>query len=156
MAEAQEYIDFMAKYRDWISMKRMGIYSDTKPEEVVFHMAAIRTTIDSKAFPLLGIKTQGLDALAGKVTSGKRKSYASLSEAVSALSGPETKAALAESCGDKAELAPVAEIYLLQKVLMNLKFDASISQAVLSRVYPNLKVKKPRGRPGGKAEEASD
>ena len=154
MEEPSEYIDFMAKYRDWISIKRMGIYNDTKPEEVVFHLALVRSTIDGKAFALLGIRTGALDAVAEKVTSGKRKNYQSLAEAISSLASPETKKAIAEACGEKAELAPVAKIYLLGRVLANLKFDAGINQAVLSRIYPNLKVKKPMGRRPRKAAAA--
>jgi hypothetical protein len=157
MDDPSEYIDFMAKYKDWISIKRMGIYANTKPEEVVFHLALVRTTIDNKAFPILGINTSMLDAVANKATAGKKKSYASLSEAILALNNAETKKVIADSCGEKKELAPVAEIYLMGKVLTNLKFDSSINQEALSKIYPDLKMKKPRGKMGGKAKaEESD
>jgi hypothetical protein len=154
MEEPSEYIDFMAKYKDWISIKRMGIYGDTRPEEVVFHMALIRSTIDNKAFELLGIKTDVLDTAAGVVTAGKKSGYSSLAEAISALDSPDTKKAIAEACGEKGDLSPVAKIYLLGKVLNNLNFDSGINQKVLSKIYPDLKIKKPMGRFGSKKKAA--
>ncbi len=156
MDDPDQYIDFMAKYKDWISIKRMGIRPNTRPEEVVFHMAGIRNTIDAKAFGFLGINIGIIDNIAASATQGKKKSYTSLSECILNLNNPETKRVLEQSCGEKKELVPIAEIYLIGKVLTNLNFDASISQLALSKIYKDLKIKKPRGRVGGKGKEESD
>ena len=146
MDEPEEYVDFLAKYKDWISIKRLGIRPDTKPEEIVFHMAGIRNTIDVKAFPFMGIKTAPLDAAASKLTEDKRKSFADLSQAILGLNGTEAKRAVEEACADKKELAPLAWIYLIGRVLNNLDYDASINQKTISKIFPNLKIKKPLGR----------
>ena len=61
MDEPEEYIDFMAKYKDWVSIKRIGIRPETRPEEVVHYLAGVRTTIDVKSYPMLKINTQMLD-----------------------------------------------------------------------------------------------
>jgi uncharacterized protein DUF2666 len=157
MDDPDQYIDFMAKYKDWISIKRMGIRPNTRPEEVVFHMAGIRNTIDAKAFGFLGINTSIIDNIAVRATQGKKKSYSSLSECIMNLNNQDTKKILEDSCGEKKELVPIAEIYLIGKVLTNLNFDSSISQLALSKIYKDLKIKKPKGRiGGGKAKEESD
>jgi hypothetical protein len=146
MDDPSEYIDFMAKYKDWISIKRLGIRPETKPEEVVFHMAGIRNTIDLKAFPLLGIKTGALDAAANRLTEGKKKNFADLGQAISGLSGVDAKRAVEEACAERKELSPIARAYLIGKVLNNLEYDAAINQKIMSKIFPDLKIKKPLGR----------
>lgn len=141
-----DYIDFMAKYGDWISMRRMAIRPDTRPEEVVFHMAGIRGVIDAKSAPFIGINTAPLDSLAARLTEDKKKGYEGLAQAISGLSGPETKKAVEEACGDKREHAPLAKAYLLGKVLSCMEMDSTINQQALSKIYKNLKIRKPLGR----------
>ncbi|MEM3205053.1 MAG: DUF2666 family protein, partial [Candidatus Micrarchaeaceae archaeon] len=91
MADGRDSIDFIAKYKDWIAIKKMSILEDTKPEEVAFHLAGIRQRIDVKAFEILGIDIASLDAYAAKLTNGMRKSYANLAEAMQQLGSSEAK-----------------------------------------------------------------
>ncbi len=151
MDEPEEYIDFMAKYGSWIAIKRLGIDGSTKPEEVVQHLAIVRNTIDGKSFLLMGIKTDALDAYSKRVSSGSRKSYSSLSSAISRLDGAETKRIISESCSK--ELAPLAEIYLLSRIITDIGYDTAINQNVMAKIFPDLKVKKPLGRGKGKKED---
>ena len=139
-------IDFMAKYGNWIAIKKMSIKSDTKPEEVAFHLAAIRQTIDRKAFEVLGIDTAALDAYAAKLTGSSRKSYSNLSNAIQQLGSAESKAAIESATKGKPELEPVASIYLFRKVVQNIGFDFDVNQEMLSKAYPELKIPKPLGR----------
>ncbi|MGH2638311.1 MAG: DUF2666 family protein, partial [Rhabdochlamydiaceae bacterium] len=44
MEDPSEYVDFMVKYKDWISIKRLVIRPDTKPQEIAFALAGIRAT----------------------------------------------------------------------------------------------------------------
>jgi len=144
--EPEEYIDFMAKYKDWIAIRRLGIRADTKPEEVVMHMAGVRSLIDSKSYPMLGIKLGILDECAGKLTAGVRKSYASLSDVIKSLSGSEAKSAIDTACENKA-LTPIAEVYLLSKTITNLGYDTGINPAQMAKIFPGLKMPKvPMGR----------
>lgn len=143
MDEPDEYIDFMAKYKDWISIKRIGIRADTRPEEVVGYLAGVRATIDSKSYPMLAIKTSILDAYAGKLCSGMRKSYSSLSAIFSKMDSPETRKTILESCSK--ELSPIAETYLMGRVLTTLGFDTSINVAQMQKVFPDLKLPKTPG-----------
>ncbi len=154
MDEPEEYIDFMAKYKDWIAIRRLGIRADTMPEEVVMHMAGVRSLIDSKSYPMLGIKVSVLDEYAGKLTNGVRKSYASLSDVIKSLSGSEAKNAIDSACENKA-LTPIAEVYLLSKTITNLGYDTGINPAQMAKIFPGLKMPKvPMGRKKKAAAES--
>jgi len=139
-------IEFLAKYREWVAIKKMSISNDVKPEEVAFHLASIRQTIDRKAFEILGIKTSELDAYADKLTNNARKSYKNLAELLPSLGSQEAKAVVENSCKEKPELGEVANAYLFRKVAQNLGFDFDVNQEMLAKVYPYLKIPKPLGR----------
>jgi Protein of unknown function (DUF2666). len=142
-----EYIEFMAKYKDWISIRKLGIREHTKPEEVVFHMAGIRTTIDGKMFKFLGINTEMLDRFAETATANAKKNYQSLGQIISSMSGKDAKAAIEQACTNKV-VAPLAENYLLNKLITNMKFDTGISQLEMSKIFPELKPPRAPGRMG--------
>jgi hypothetical protein len=142
--EPEEYIDFMAKYRDWIAMKRFGIRPSTRPEEIVHHLASIRTTIDSKSYPFLGINTSLLDEHAKRVSAGMKRNYDSLSVAFKSMSYQETRRILEQSCAKN--LVPIAETYLIGKVVTNVGFDTSINQTQMSKAFPDLKAPRGLGR----------
>ena len=142
-----EYIDFSAKYKDWISIKRLAIRPDTKPEEVVFHLAGVRSTIDGRMFKLLGIKTDVLDAFAASKASGMRAGYSSLGQALQHVDSAEAKRAVEDACDNKT-LVPFAKTYLLNRLITSLKLDTSLSQQAMSKVFPYLKPPKAPGRMG--------
>ncbi|MDE1811064.1 MAG: DUF2666 family protein [Candidatus Micrarchaeota archaeon] len=146
MDEPEEYVDFLAKYGNWISIKRLGIRPDTKPEAVAHHLAGISATAGAKSYSYLGIDTSSLDTAATGITAGMRKSYDSLSQAVSKMAQPATKSAVAAACKDP-KLAPVAEAYLLNKIITGVGYDTSVNQLTMSKIFPDLKPpKKPLGR----------
>ncbi len=171
MADDQESIDFFARYKDWVVVKRMAIRPDTKPEEIAFHLAGIRQTLDKKAYSFLGIDTQKLDTYAASLTSGKKKNYNDLAEVIAKLGSKEAKNVVREACGAKGEasdsslavkspdgletindhgtkkdLSDVTSTYLLRKAFQNLGFDVDVNQEMLSKIYNELKIKKPLGR----------
>jgi len=145
-SEERDSIDFLAKYKGWIAIKKMSISEDTKPEEVAFHLASIRQTIDKKAFEILGIDAKQLDEEASKITSGARKSHKALAEAIASLGSQEARDAVAKACNGKEELQEVANAYLLRRIVQNLGFDFDVNQEMLAKVYPQLKIPKPPGR----------
>ncbi len=144
MDEPSEYIDFIAKYKEWVAMKRMGIRPETKPEEVVFHLASIRNTMDRKMYTFLGINTDALDKLASQITEGKGRGYPSLSEAVKEIEKPDTKRALQDACQNKT-ISKLAETYLLNRVITGVNLDTTISPQALAKLYPGVKFKLPPG-----------
>lgn len=145
MEEAEEYVDMIIKYKDWIAIKRLGIRQNTKPEEVVFHLAGMRESIYKKAYLILGINTEALDKYADSITSGMKKNTDSLKDAVSKLTTSSTKEVLKSSCTN-VDYVPFAETYLLNKLIKNIGYDTYVNQQAMSKVFPYLKIKKPMGR----------
>ncbi len=142
----QDSIEFLAKYGSWVSIKKLLIDESTKPEEVVFHLALIRENIDRKAFEFLGLDTNVLDSAASQVAGSGRKSYKSLAEALTKFGAADTKDVIEKACKGKEELKEFAATYLFRAVVKNFGFDFDINQQMMSKVYPDLKVKKPPGR----------
>ncbi|MDE1850767.1 MAG: DUF2666 family protein [Candidatus Micrarchaeota archaeon] len=139
-------VDFMVKYGTWISIKKMSINEKTKPEEVVMHLASIRTTIDRKAFELLGIDVKSLDDLAATFTAGKRKNYGALGEILADFGKRDTKEAVEKAINGKEELKTIASTYLFRSIVKGLGFDFDVNPEVLQKAYPELKIPKPPGR----------
>ncbi|MEM0107049.1 MAG: DUF2666 family protein [Candidatus Micrarchaeaceae archaeon] len=145
MEEPEEYIDFMAKYKDWISVKRMQIREITKPEEIAFHLASINKTINGKVYKLIGIDTKILDEIANKLKN--RRKIAALADAVKKVDEESTKKAIESACTAKT-LEPIARSYLLNKILSNVGFNSELTPEILTKIYPETKLKLPamRGR----------
>ena len=139
-------IEFTARYKEWLAVKKISIAEGTKPEEVVLQLAGIRQSIDRKAFEILGIDTKLLDAYGTSITSGMRKSYSNLSQVVGLLGKKEAKEQAAKACNGKSELEEIAGIYLFRNVVQKLMFDFDVNQEMLQKAYPNLKLPKPPGR----------
>jgi len=109
-------------------------------------VAGIRQSIDRKAFELLGIDTQALDAYAASLTKDMRKSYSNLAKVIESLGKQEAKEQVSKATGGKAELEEIAATYLFRKVVQNLAFDFDVTQDMLEKAYPYLKMPKPPGR----------
>ncbi len=139
-------IEFSAKYRDWLVIKKASVNEETKPEEIAFTLASIRQTLDRKSFEFLGIDLKALDSYVEGITAGKAKRFNDLASAIQALGTPGAKAAVEKSIGAKTELKDIANTYLLRKTLQNLKFDCDVNQEMLSKAYSYLKLPKPPGR----------
>ncbi|MGC8671361.1 MAG: DUF2666 family protein [Candidatus Micrarchaeia archaeon] len=143
---AEESIEFYANYKGWVAVKKITIREDTKPEEVAAQVAGIRQSIDRKAFELLGIDTQALDAYAASITKDMRKSYSNLAKVIESLGKQEAKEQVSKATGGKPELEEIAATYLFRKVVQNLAFDFDVTQDMLEKAYPYLKMPKPPGR----------
>ncbi len=145
MAEG-EGIEFSAKYKNWVVIKKATVHDDTKPEEVSFALASVRQTLDKKAFEFLGMDLNVLDAYVDTITKDKAKRYGDLAAAVQELGTPGAKAAVEKAIGTKTELKEIANTYMMRKTLLNLKFDTDINQEMLAKAYSHLKLPKPPGR----------
>ncbi len=139
-------IDFLAQYKGWIAVKKLEISEDTKPEEVAFHLASIRESIDRKAFEILGIDTSIIDNYVSNIIKGKRKDFKTLGELISEMSKKEAKDIILSACKGKEELLPIANAYFLRSLVIGLGFDFDVSRELLSRIFPYLKVPRLRGR----------
>ncbi len=139
-------IEFLARYKNWLAVKKITIDDNTKPEEIVLQLSTIRQSVDKKSFELLGIDTATLDAYATQLTGGARKSYGKLAEVIQKLGASDTKEVVTKATGGKEELAEIAGTYLFRKTVQNLTFDFDVNPEMLQKAYPNLKLPKPPGR----------
>ncbi len=141
-------VEFSAKWKDWIAVKKLTIREDTKPEEVAFSLASIRQSIDRKAFEIFGehIDIVGLDSYAAKIASNKKKNFKDMADVILQLSSTESKKVVENSCSKNPDLKDIASTYLFRKVVQALGFDFDVNQEMLAKVYKELKLPKPRGR----------
>ncbi|MGC8571986.1 MAG: DUF2666 family protein [Candidatus Micrarchaeia archaeon] len=140
--EPEEYVQFFAKYKDWVSIKKYGIYNDTKPEEIAFDLTLIRRTLDNKIYKLLGINLDILDKFADSATAGGKKSASLLTTTIEKFLSNEAKSAIENACGNDKKLKPIAEAYLLNKLITNAGYETAIDPITLSKIYPYLKLPK--------------
>lgn len=143
--ESSGSIEFFARYKDWLAVKKISIGSNTKPEEIVLQLAGIRQSIDRKAFEILGIDTKALDAYAAEMVGGQRKSYGALAQIIQNMGKQEAKERIGKAAG-KTELVEIAATYLFRKAVQNLAFDFDVNQDMLQKAFPGLKIPKPPGR----------
>ena len=146
-------IAFLAKYKDWVSIKKMSIDENTKPEEIAAHLSSIRIAADRKEAEILGVNTEPLDIYASTVTENMRKSAANLEKIVAALESQECADQIGTACGPDSALTSAARTYLFSTMLQNLKIDFEVSPDTLMDMFPGLKIPKPRGNFGGKRKK---
>jgi hypothetical protein len=139
-------IEFLAKYKNWLAVKKISISEDTKPEEIALQLSSIRQSIDKKSFEILGIDTNALDAYAVQLTGGARKSYNTLAQVIQKLGTGEAKETASKASGGKQELVEIALTYLFRRVAQNLAFDFDVNPEMLQKAFPHLKLPKPPGR----------
>lgn len=141
-------VAFFAKYKEWISIKKMEIDEKTTAPEVVHMLSGIRESISRKAFELSGIDEGKIDSYVSNLVKGKRKGYSNLAEIFAGIKQNELKEALLSASSE--QLLPVAEAYFMRKLLAELGYGVDVGTEMLSRMYPELKLPKPKGRFGKK------
>ena len=143
-----EEIMFAARHKDWLVVKKLLIEQNTLPEEIAITLASIDKTIVRKSYQYTGIKTEVVEAYVAKVAK-KGRTYANLSAIFGSLQPGVVKAALMEAC-PKPELYPFAESYFVKKLMEEIGFDTCLEPETVGKVYPHVKVAKPRGNFGKK------
>lgn len=147
--EMEGEIAFTARYKDWMAIKKLAIETTTTPQEVAAALAGIEATLSRKSYEFSGINREAVEAVAERLCKGKRKSFASLAEALSELKPTELKNELLASCPAPSHL-PIAENYLLKCMLDSMGFRTNLDAETLAGAYPELKIAKPRGNFGKK------
>lgn len=146
-------IAFMAKYKDWVAIKKLSIADDTKAEEVAAQLSSIRMTTERKLPQILGIDADSLDAYAAESTNNMRKSFANMEKIVDILCTSKTKEVITKAIPSEAVRA-VAVIYLSNKMYQDIKLELEVSPELLMDMFPGLKIPKPKGRmPGQKKKQ---
>lgn len=152
MDEPNQYIDFMVKYKNWISISRQELGDDTKPEEISFLLNNIRMSVESKYYNFLGIDTKKLDSFAAKATSGM-KGYSDAAKALEQIAGAEGKREIAAACSD-IKLRKVAESYAASRIIESLGIKTHLDAKELMKLFPDLKIYKKKMPKGASADDA--
>ena len=142
MDEPAQYIDFMVKYKDWISISRQELDEKTKPEEISFLLNNIRMSAEYKYYTFLGIDLAKLDSFAAKAVSGL-KGYDDAAKALSQISSSEGKKEVVAACPD-IKLKKIAESYLASRIIERLGITTHIDAKEMFKIFPDLKIYKKR------------
>lgn len=141
-------VAFAARHKDWMVVKKLLILENTLPEEIAITLASIDKTMVRKSYEYTGIKTDIVEAYALKVAK-KGRTFANLSAVFGSLQPGAVKAALLPACPTPAHY-PIAESYFIKKLLEEIGFDPCLEPETLGKVFPHIKVAKPRGNFGKK------
>ncbi|MFH1785971.1 MAG: DUF2666 family protein [Candidatus Micrarchaeota archaeon] len=125
----EDFIGFMGKYNEWVSVKKLGI-EKVQDYEVSAILSGVNHSIVNKAFEFAGINKD--DTLVENVTKGKRKAYTNLLVALKELepkltNGPE-------------------DAYLICKVFETIGYKPYASPGMLTDAHPDIKPPKVKGR----------
>lgn len=147
-----DQVIFIVKNKDWVSIKKLLIDEHVKPEDVSLILAQIQKTINEKSFLYAGINTEKIDEIVENYAKGKRKGIASLAETLSSIKTPNLKKELVPAC-ETDKHYPLAEQYFISKLAQAVGYCAHPNTDILQKIYPNLKITKPRGNYGKKKKK---
>ncbi|MEM3030729.1 MAG: hypothetical protein QXH27_03255 [Candidatus Micrarchaeia archaeon] len=126
-----EGVFFSANCRGWISIKKTSFDARTKPEEKAAAFAGVAESAQRKGLEFLGVFGEAQEK-ADSLTAGKRKGFAALAQVLSGI--------------DESDAVVRAGITHL--ALSNLGYATFPTAEILQKIYPGLKLPKPRGRFG--------
>lgn len=152
MDEPEQYIDFMVKYKDWVSISRQELDANTKPEEISFLLNNVRMSVESKYYKFLGINTGKLESYAKTATAGM-KGYVDASKALGMIENADGKRELAAACPD-IKLKKVAQSYLASRIIENLGINTHLDAKELMKLFPDLKIYKKKMPKGASSDDS--
>lgn len=129
--ESSSGFRFIAKYKNWISIKKLSLDKNTKDWEVSGLLSGVNNTIVNKVFEFSGLDKTKLDPIVTKVASGKRRSYGNVVDALKSL-------VLTNN--------PKENAYLVCKTLETLGYKPYSSPEMLTGAHPEIKPPKVKGR----------
>ncbi|MCX8163675.1 MAG: DUF2666 domain-containing protein [Candidatus Micrarchaeota archaeon] len=147
--ESKDQIVFVAKHRDWIVIKKLLIDQHVKNEEIGLILSSIQKSINEKSFSYFEVNYQKIREIAKKFVTNKRKGLATVGEIFSSIKGAELKKELL-SCCSKEDHYPLAEQLFVLDVLDELGYSPYPNLEVIQKLYPELKIQKPKGNFGKK------
>ncbi len=145
----ENYVDFSVKYNDWVAIKRISIDEKITPEEVVYNLASIESSIDSKIYKFLGIDIDSIDSLAKNIAKQSGTGYKGLPKLASLIDTKQVKDSLSKACKTQV-VVPFARSYLLNKSLKYMKLSSNIELPTMLKAFPELKTKYKYKAPKGK------
>ncbi len=125
--KVEDQIAFIASYKNWISIKKLGLES-VQDYEVSGTLSSVNHTLVNKGYDFAGTKKD--DALVESISKGKRKSFNNIGTALKELA-----------------VKPEAQnSYVVCKVCESIGIRPFASPEMLTAAYPDIKPPKQRGR----------
>ncbi|MEM4137773.1 MAG: DUF2666 family protein [Candidatus Anstonellaceae archaeon] len=147
--ESKDQVVFVVKHKDWIVIKKLLIDEKVSSQEIGLLLSSIQKSIFEKSYFYFDIEVNKIRQLAKKFVATKRKSIGAVGEIFSSLKVGELKKEL-EGCCKKPDHYPLAEQFFVLAVLDELGFNPYPNLEVIQKLYPELKIPKPKGNFGKK------
>lgn len=125
----EDVIAFIAKYKDWVSVKKLGL-ENVQDYEVSGILSGINHTVVTKIFDFAGVNKD--EALADSIAKAKRKSYGNLLGALRELEPKLT--------------GEPEDAFVVLKVFEKLGYKPYASPEMLTDAHPDIKPPKVKGR----------
>ncbi|MEK6957606.1 MAG: DUF2666 family protein [archaeon] len=132
----EKYIQFVANYDDWVSIKKLKIESVTDPRTVMEFLASLTTSVDAKIEANLRkiVDLAKVDKAIDELGLGKKDTGRALEEVgsrkVNSVINEVTELPQFQK-GEKKELAQFCKVYAMKKAL---------KQCALEVDYTNVKI----------------
>ena len=129
----EKYIQFIANYDDWVSIKKLKIEPATEPKTVMEFLASLNTSLDNKVESNLRkiLELDRLDKVIDSLGLAKRE----YDKALAGLNGRDVNGAIKEITekdglmpNEKSELADFCKVYAARKVLKQIEMPIDYSQ----------------------------
>ena len=93
---AEEYIQFLANYQDWVAVKKLKIDPSTDSKTVMEFLAGLNTSLDNKVEANLAkiVDVKRLDAALNEVVAGKKE--ADIAKLLAEVAGTKINKVIAE------------------------------------------------------------
>jgi hypothetical protein len=142
--ENNEQIVFIAKHKEWVVIKKLLIDQKVSLQEIGLILAGIQKSIYEKSFEYFKIDTKKINQLAQNFAASKRKSISSIGEIFSSINSSQLKKDLLNCC-QKEDHYPLAEQYFIISLLSELGYEPYPNLEIIQKLYPELKIPKPKG-----------
>jgi len=120
---SDKYIQFMANYDDWVSIRKLKIEEATDPRSIMEFLGSLGTSIDSKVEDNLRkiVKLERVDEAIAALDIGKKDTAKALEEVNSRKVGSAIKEIVEELKGlskpEKKEVEQFCRLYAMKKAL---------------------------------------
>ena len=130
---SEQYIQFVANYKDWVSIRKLKIEAATEPKSIMEYLASLGTSIDGKVEENLGkiVNLKEIDNALTELELGKKDTGKALDEINTRKVGGVIKQLVEPLEGlskpEKKEIIQFCKIYAMKKALKecNLMVDYS-------------------------------
>ncbi len=149
-----QYVDFISDVEGIVAIKRLRITDQTKAEEIGLILSGVRRIAEKGICIELEIDADALDSAAKRISDSLQSGE--IETVDSKLLVDAVRGHVSATKGKETEREAIR--YLVSSIFLNLKMPASVTEAELVKVYPELKkmVKIKSKKSGGKKRKREE